>query len=129
MLHHVTLWVPDLERSEASWSWLLGRLGYHRDRSNQRVVLLRHPDGLAVVLEQSQDMVPGMLYSRLRPGLNHLAFRVESSAALAALVAEAPEHGWAVFDGNLHGIAGGAEVVYVEDRDGFEVELVVARPG
>ena len=33
MLHHVTLWVPDLERAEASWTWLLTRLGYERDAS------------------------------------------------------------------------------------------------
>ena len=124
MLHHVTLWVPDLERAEASWTWLLSRLGYERDRSVERVVLLRHPDGMAVVLEQSADMVPGMLYSRLRPGLNHMAFRVESTIALGGIADEAPKFGWSLFTSERHAIAGGAEVVYLEDRDGFEVELV-----
>ena len=128
MLHHVTLWVPDLERAEASWSWLLGRIGYTRDESAERVVLLRHPDGMAVVLEQSSDMVPGMLYSRMRPGLNHMAFRVDAIADLGTIAEEAGEYGWSVFSGERHGIAGGAEVIYLEDRDGFEVELV-ARPG
>jgi len=28
MLHHIELWVPDLTRAEASWGWLLGKLGY-----------------------------------------------------------------------------------------------------
>ena len=126
MVHHITLWVPDLARAEASWSWLLGRLGYERDRSVERVVLLRHPGGTAVVLEQSPDMVPGMLYSRMRPGLNHMAFRVESAADLAVITEEAPENGWSVFASDGHPIAGGADVVYLEDRDGFEVELVAA---
>ena len=76
-------------------------------------------------MEQSPDMVPGMLYSRFRPGLNHLAFRVEGDRSLAELLAEAPDHGWAPMstDG-VHSIAGGADVAYLEDRDGFEVELV-----
>lgn len=124
MLHHITLWVPDLRRAEASWSWLLGALGYTADRSVGSVLLLRHASGVAVALEQSADMVPGMLYSRKRPGLNHLAFRVDPPATLAAIRAEAADHGWAFLPADRHPIAGGAEVAYLEDRDGFEVELV-----
>jgi len=130
MLHHLTFWVPDLARAEESWSWLLGELGYERDESVERVVLLRHPVGTSIVLEQSADMVPGMLYSRMRPGLNHTAFTVESAAVLASISAEAKSFGWTVFPGDRHQIAGGAEVAYLEDRDGFEVELVApSRPG
>jgi catechol 2,3-dioxygenase-like lactoylglutathione lyase family enzyme len=126
MLHHLTLWVPDRERAEESWSWLLGCLGYQRDDEVDPVLLFRHPDGFSVALEQSSDMVPGMLYSRFRPGLNHLAFRVGGDASLAELVAAAPAYGWSFMDttDGGHPISGGAEVVYLEDRDGFEVELV-----
>jgi catechol 2,3-dioxygenase-like lactoylglutathione lyase family enzyme len=125
MLHHLTLWVPDLDRAEHSWSWLLGQLGYELDASAGPVLLFRHPEGFSVALEQSPDMVPGMLYSRFRPGLNHLAFRVGSETALADIVGGAPDHGWSeMVTGDLHPIAGGADVVYLEDRDGFEVELV-----
>jgi catechol 2,3-dioxygenase-like lactoylglutathione lyase family enzyme len=127
VLHHLTLWVPDLERAEAAWSWLLGQLGYSVDKSVERVVLLRHADGYAIALEQSPDMVPGMLHSRLRPGLNHLAFRVPSLPALDAIVAGAKSHGWTELPVDAHRIAGGADVVYLEDEDGFEVELVVPR--
>ena len=125
MLHHLTLWVPDLERAEESWSWLLGCLGYERDAGVADKLLFRHAGTFSVVLEQSSDMVPGMLYSRFRPGLNHLAFRVDGDVPLADLVAAAPDHGWAPMstDG-AHPIAGGADVAYLEDRDGFEVELV-----
>jgi catechol 2,3-dioxygenase-like lactoylglutathione lyase family enzyme len=126
VLHHLTLWVPDLERAEQSWSWLLGEIGYSRDPSVERVVLLRHASGVAVVLEQSPDMVPGMLYSRMRPGMNHLAFRVESTSVLSGITAHAPEYGWSTFPADRHPIAGGAQVTYLEDRDGFEVELVVS---
>jgi len=124
MLHHLTLWVPDLQRAEESWSWLLGELGYVLDRSVERIVLLRHASGFSVALEQSADMVPGMLYSRLRPGLNHLAFPVETAAALSAIVAQAADHHWSPMASDRHPIAGGAQVAYLEDSDGFEVELV-----
>jgi catechol 2,3-dioxygenase-like lactoylglutathione lyase family enzyme len=127
VLHHLTLWVPDIDRAASSWTWLLGRLGFVRDPAFERVMLFRHEIGYSFVLEQSADMVPGMLYSRFRPGLNHVAFSVDSGDALAALVAESTDYGWAVMSGDRHGIAGGAEVVYLEDRDGFEVELVAPR--
>jgi catechol 2,3-dioxygenase-like lactoylglutathione lyase family enzyme len=124
VLHHLTLWVPDLRRAERSWSWLLGHLGYTPDRSVRTVLLLRHPGGFAIALEQSPDMVPGMLYSRMRPGLNHVAFQVDSAASLARLLEQAGEFGWSSLPADRHPIAGGAEVAYLEDGDGFEVELV-----
>ncbi len=125
VLHHLTLWVPDLERAGPSWRWLLGELGYQVERSAHRLLLFRHDDGFALVLEQSADMVPGMLHSRLRPGLNHVAFAVGSAPSLHAIVDGAPGYGWSALPVDGHPIAGGAEVAYLEDRDGFEVELVV----
>ncbi|MDP1819707.1 MAG: VOC family protein [Acidimicrobiales bacterium] len=127
MLHHLTLWVPDLQRAGPSWRWLLGELGYRLDRAHDdRVLVFRHPGGVAVVLEQSADMVPGMLHSRLRPGLNHVAFTVDADRVLTDVVAEALQHGWSTLPIDAHPIAGGAHVAYLEDRDGFEVELVAA---
>ena len=128
MLHHLTLWVPDLERAGPSWRWLLGQLGYELDREDDRVLVFRHAGGVTIVLEQSADMVPGMLHSRLRPGLNHVAFTIEDGNTLADLVAEAKKHGWSTLPVDGHPIAGGADVAYLEDRDGFEVELVAATP-
>ena len=124
VLPHLTLGVPDLERAEPSWRWLLGELGYSLDRSLERVLLFRHPGGFALVLEQSADMVPGMLHSRLRPGLNHVAFTLASAAKLGEVVEQAGQHGWTTMHATAHPIAGGADVAYLEDRDGFEVELV-----
>ena len=124
MLHHLTLWVPDLDRAAPSWGWLLERLGYELDATFGHLLLFRHPAGLALVLEQSADMVPGMLHSRFRPGLNHIAFTTPSREALNEIVTEAADHGWRAMPVDRHPIAGGADVAYLEDRDGFEVELV-----
>jgi catechol-2,3-dioxygenase len=79
---------------------------------------------VAIALEQSSDMVPGMLYSRMRPGLNHLAFRVATASLLAAILEGAQVHGWSPLPSDRHPIAAGSEVAYLEDRDGFEIELV-----
>ena len=124
MLHHLTLWVPDVERAEASWSWLLGQLDYSLEPPSNGVVVLRHPEGPTVALEQSSDMVPGMLYSRMRPGVNHMAFTVPPTASLDEIVAGAQENGWSALPTDRHPLAQSAEVVYLEDQDGFEVELV-----
>ena len=125
MLHHLTLWVPDLERAARPWGWLLGELGYERDAGADELLLFRR-DGFALVLEQSADMVPGMLYSRLRPGMNHLALVVSGPGRLARMEADAPDHGWTVLTSDRHQVAGDAEVVFLEDPAGFEVELVAA---
>lgn len=123
-IHHLQLWVPDLGRAEASWGWLLEELGYDAARRWEHGRVWRQ-DGTAIVIEASPDMVPGMLHSRLRPGMNHVAFHVASTAEVARLVAEAPEHGWRRLGADLrHPLPEGLEVAYLEDRDGFEVELI-----
>jgi catechol 2,3-dioxygenase-like lactoylglutathione lyase family enzyme len=125
VLHHLTLWVPDLSRAAPSWRWLLGQLGYEiDDRAFENVLLFRDQRGFTLVLEQSADMVPGMLHSRLRPGLNHVAFTIDGPAALDDILVRAGDHGWSRLPSDRHPIAGGADVAYLEDRDGFEVELV-----
>jgi catechol 2,3-dioxygenase-like lactoylglutathione lyase family enzyme len=126
-IHHLQLWVPDLARAEASWGWLLGELGYERGRRWEQGCVWRN-DGTGIVIEASPDMVPGMLHSRLRPGMNHVAFHVASTDEVRRLVDAAPQHGWRRLgsdgDDPRHPLPRQLAVAYLEDRDGFEVELV-----
>ncbi len=126
-LHHVELWVPDLDRARAEWGWLLGELGYRPDQE--------WPAGQSwrlgatyVVLEQSPAMAPGP-HERLRPGLNHLAFHAAGPDQVDALAAHGPERGWALMFADRHPHAGGPQqyAAYLENSDGFEVELVAPR--
>ncbi|MGQ4361001.1 VOC family protein [Streptomyces sp. SAS_272] len=128
MLHHVELWVPDLPRASREWGWLLGGLGYelYQDWDRGRSWRL---GPTYLVVEQSPAMRDDGGHDRLRPGLNHLAFHAASPSALDALVAQAPGHGWRPLFAERYPHAGGPEhyAAYLENSDGFEVELV-ARP-
>lgn len=122
-IHHLQLWVPDLGRAERSWGWLLERVGYEPYRRFEHGVAWRTA-GVAIVIEASPDMVPGMLHSRLRPGLNHVAFDAGSAAVVDAIVGESAAHGWSPLDVEGHPLPSGLHVAYLEDADGFEVELI-----
>ncbi|SNT58616.1 Glyoxalase/Bleomycin resistance protein/Dioxygenase superfamily protein [Asanoa hainanensis] len=122
-LHHVELWVPDLDRAITSWGWLLGALGYTEFQSWPAGRSWRR-GATYVVVEQSKAMSPGG-HDRLRPGLNHLAFHADRQT-IDALVDEAPKHGWALLFPDRHPHAGGPDTyaAYLANEDGFEAELV-----
>jgi catechol 2,3-dioxygenase-like lactoylglutathione lyase family enzyme len=79
-----------------------------------------------VVVERSPALV-GERHERRSPGLNHLALWAGSAEDLDALVTEAPAHGWRLMFADRHPFAGGPahRAAYLEDADGYEVELVV----
>ncbi|MGD9956915.1 MAG: VOC family protein [Candidatus Nanopelagicales bacterium] len=123
-LHHLELWVPDLARAEESWGWLLGRLGYALDRRWDAGAAYRL--GMAyVVLESGPDLQPGT-HVRTAPGVNHVAFWAGGRAEVDHLVADSAEHGWTLLFADRHPFAGGPDhyAAYLQDRDGYEVELV-----
>ena len=61
------------------------------------------------------------------PGVNHLAFTVEDRALLDRIRAESSAHGWHELFADRYPHAGGDEhtALYLENSEGFEVELVV----
>jgi catechol 2,3-dioxygenase-like lactoylglutathione lyase family enzyme len=126
-VHHVEIWVPDLAGATQRWGWLFAQLSWEpfqewpvgrswRDRDS----------GTYVVLEQSPALRTGSTHDRSAAGLNHIALTVRSRAALDALVDAASEHGWALLFRDRHPHAGGPDhyAAYLEDADGYEVELV-----
>jgi catechol 2,3-dioxygenase-like lactoylglutathione lyase family enzyme len=122
-LHHVELWVPDLDRAEREWGWLLDRLGYalFQEWPDGRSWRL---DGTYLVVEQSKAMTAAD-HDRCRPGLNHLAFHAGPRDDVEALVADAPGNGWTLLFPDRHPFAGGPEhyAAYLANSDTFEVEL------
>ncbi len=124
VLHHVELWVPDLDRAKSQWGWLLSELGYSQFQD--------WPDGRSwrlgatyLVIEQSPDMSAAQ-HDRLRPGLNHLAFHAGDRREVDALTASAPAQGWILLFADKHPYAGGKDhyAAYLANSDGYEVELI-----
>jgi len=122
-LHHVELWVPDLERAVTEWGWLLGELGWTQYQDWPAGRSWRSGD-VYVVVERSPAVTGA--HDRMRAGLNHLAFHGGDRAAVDALVAAAPEPGWQPMFADRYPWAGGPEhyAAYLENSDGFEVEIV-----
>jgi catechol 2,3-dioxygenase-like lactoylglutathione lyase family enzyme len=124
VLHHVELWVPDLDRARAEWGWLLGELGYeqYQDWEAGRSWKL---GGTHLVVEQSPALVEGP-HERRRAGLNHLAFHAGAPARIETLAQEGPGHGWTLMFADRHPYAGGPDhyAAYLENSDAFEAELV-----
>lgn len=130
-LHHVELWTQDLQGSAASFGWILTELGWLADHDPQwsRGRIWRHPSGVYLVLEQSPEVSGG--HDRLRAGLNHLALRADSPARLDRLRAHCGQHGWTELFADRYPHAGGEQhtALYVENAEGFELEIVSDRPG
>ncbi len=123
-LHHVEVWVPDLAAAEASWGWLLGALGWEPYQHWPAGRSWRL--GAVYLVVEHSPALTRPSHDRCAPGLNHLAFHAGTRADVDDLALRAPEHGWSLLFPDRHPFAGGPEhyAAYLEDRDGYEVELV-----
>ena len=123
-LHHIEVWVEDIEAAGREWGWLLERLGYRLgdDWGHGRAWEL---GSLYVVVESGPDVTAGR-HERRRPGVNHLAFHGGSRADVDAVVADCSSGGWTLMFPDTHPYAGGPDhyAAYLESGEGFEVELV-----
>ncbi|MEN8674645.1 VOC family protein [Nocardioides sp.] len=121
-IHHVDLWVSDVETAAEEWAWLFGELEWEADDRHRS---WRHPDGTYAFLEHSADLVGP--HERLRAGVNHLAFTVDSRELLDRMRAESSAHGWHELFADRYPHAGGQEHValYLENSEAFEVEVVL----
>jgi hypothetical protein len=123
-LHHVEIWVPDLGATVASWGWLLSELGWqpYQDWPGGR----SWRDGDTYLVFEQSPALSGRRHDRLAPGLNHLALHGGPPERVDRLHRAAPEHGWRPLFADGYPHAGGAAhyAAYLENADGFEVEIV-----
>ncbi len=80
MLHHVELYVRDVERSRAFWTPFMTLLGHAEDRWAHGVNYRLSARDPYVSLVQAPVEHREAGYHRQRVGLNHLAFRATSRA-------------------------------------------------
>ncbi len=125
-IHHIDLWVSDPVTASDEWGWLFGELGWESDAARRRWC---HPDGTYAFFERSPDQVDEP-HDRLRPGVNHVAFTVESRTLLDRMRAESSSHGWHELFAGRYPHAGGEDhtALYLANSEGFEVEVALESP-
>ncbi len=77
LIHHIELYVSDLNRSMDFWGWLLEELGYEVFQSWEKGKSWKL-DETYIVFVQAEEKYLDIPYHRCRVGLNHLAFHASS---------------------------------------------------
>ncbi len=125
MLHHVEIYVFDLARTRAFWSWLLcDELGYTVYQQWDQGVSFR-AGSTYIVFVQTEPRFLDVKYHRCRTGLNHLAFHAQSPAQVDALTTKLRERGVTILYQDRHPHASGPDsyAVFFEDPDRIKVEV------
>jgi len=124
-LHHVEIYVSDLNRSSEFWGWLLAELGYELyqtwDAGRSYKI-----DDTYIVFVQTEKRFLDLTYHRCRVGLNHLAFHAKSKAHVDAMTLKLQAKNVKILYSDRHPYAAGTQTyaVFFEDPDRIKVELV-----
>ncbi len=125
-VHHIEIYVSDLQKSVEFWSWLLcEKLGYRlfQEWEKGRSYIL---DSSYICFVQAESRFLGQPFHRCRPGLNHLAFKAASKKQIDELTCELEQRGCRILYRDQHPHAGGnAYAVFFEDPDRIKVELTI----
>lgn len=123
-LHHVEIWVADIDRARSSWGWLLPRLGFERDGEWDEGTTWRVADTYLTIT--TSPNLAGDRHDRRRPGVNHLAFHGGSTEDVDRILDEASAGGWTPLYHERYPHAGGPDhyAGWVQNAEGFKVEIV-----
>jgi catechol 2,3-dioxygenase-like lactoylglutathione lyase family enzyme len=126
ILHHVEIYVSDLEKTKLFWTWLLfDKLNYE--------IYQKWPSGISyklgetyIVFVKTETEFIENTYHRKNTGLNHLAFHCDTRAFVDELTQELEEKNISILYKNKHPFAGGENyyAVFFEDPDRIKVEVV-----
>lgn len=120
LLHHVELYVSNLEESIEFWGWLLEELGY--------VVFQKWESGRSwkladtyIVFVQTEDRHLDIPYHRGRVGLNHLAFHAKSREHINEMTEKLKEKRLIYFTKRI--ILSLGEIVIMQYTSKIQIEL------
>jgi catechol 2,3-dioxygenase-like lactoylglutathione lyase family enzyme len=125
MLHHVEIYVSNLDKSVEFWSWLLTELGYEQYQKWELGISWKYQETYLVFV-QAEERFLDVPYHRCRVGLNHLAFHARSREHVDEITETLTKKEIPILYREKHPYAGGSEyyAVFFEDPDRIKVELV-----
>ena len=126
ILHHVEIYVSDLQRTIRFWSWLLTEKFSYSIMAEWSGGISYLLGDTYIVFVQTDENFLGNKYHRRNTGLNHLAFHCNSREFVDELTAELEARGIPVLYRDRHPFAGGEDyyAVFFEDPDRIKVEVV-----
>jgi catechol 2,3-dioxygenase-like lactoylglutathione lyase family enzyme len=125
MLHHVEIYVSNLQKSVEFWGWLLPELGYELYQKWDFGMSWKYQETYLVFV-QAEKKYLDVPYHRCRVGLNHLAFHARSSEHVDEITETLLKKEVPILYREKHPYAGGLDyyAVFFEDPDRIKVELV-----
>lgn len=125
MIHHIEIYVSDLESSRAFYEFLLPRLGYELYQDWPQGFSMKKTEQYLVFVQTPAAFLEAG-YHRCRTGLNHLAFHGGTREQVDQLREELLARGVKLLYDNRYPYAGGDYhyALYFEDPDGVKIEVV-----
>jgi len=126
MLHHIELYVSDLERSIKFWTPFMELLGYEAERWSEGINYFAGEEDPYLCLLQASDEHLAAGYLRRRVGLNHLAFKAKSRRHVDEVRDWLKSSGGTLLydDRFPYATAPTYYAVYCEDPDRMKLEVV-----
>ncbi|EIL7052618.1 VOC family protein [Listeria monocytogenes] len=124
MLHHVEIYVADLEESRMFWSGLLEELSYELYQTWKEGFSYKFADTYLVFVQTEEPFIAEG-YHRKRIGLNHLAFHSGTKERVDDFRAKLKAKGTKLLYEERYPFAGGENhyAVFFEDPNGIKVEI------
>ncbi len=124
-LHHVEIYVDDLEKTRNFWSWFLQELGYTEFQTWDAGFSFKLAETY-IVFVQTEERFRDIKYHRCRSGLNHLAFHGSDRKFIDDLTSKLKAKNIKILYEDRHPFAGGKGyyAVFFEDPDRMKVEVV-----
>jgi catechol 2,3-dioxygenase-like lactoylglutathione lyase family enzyme len=127
MLHHVEIYVSDLQRSLEFWGWFLERLGYSKFQTWKSGASWKLGNTYLVFV-QTEARFLDVIFHRKRVGLNHLAFHASSLSEIEELRDELKNRGVKILYEDAPKSSEKNHAIYFEDPDRIKVEIVFTPP-
>jgi catechol 2,3-dioxygenase-like lactoylglutathione lyase family enzyme len=126
MVHHIELYVSDLERSMQFWTPFMEALGYDSERWSEGMNYIAGEQDPYLCLLQAPEEHLAAGYHRKRVGLNHLAFKAKSREQVDQIRQWVKESGYTLLYDDRYPFATAPDyyALYCEDPDRIKLEVV-----